>query len=59
MELKLRSPGNFPLEVDVGALSARIASLKGHPRGRIRVVGVVVVGIAVVVDIGEVRHGVG
>ena len=22
--------GNFPLRVDVGALSARIASLKGH-----------------------------
>ena len=28
-------PGNFPLRVDVGALSARIASLKGHPRGRL------------------------
>ena len=25
--------GNFPLGVDVGALSARLASLKGHPRG--------------------------
>ena len=25
---------NFPLGVDVGALSARIASLKGEPRGR-------------------------
>ena len=26
--------GNFPLGVDVGALSAWIASLKGYPRGR-------------------------
>ena len=28
------APGNFPLGVDVGALSAWLASLKGHPRGR-------------------------
>ena len=26
--------GNFPLGVDVGTLSVRIASLKGHPQGR-------------------------
>ena len=31
-------PGNFPLGVDVGALSAWIASLKGHPRSRSRIV---------------------
>ena len=31
---KSDTTGNFPLGVDVGALSARIASLKGHPRGR-------------------------
>jgi hypothetical protein len=30
----MESPGNFPLGVDVGALPVRIASLKGHPRGR-------------------------
>ena len=33
-EIHAKTLGNFPLGVDVGALSARIASLKGHPRGR-------------------------